>query len=120
MQFICNCDRISNCISYNISFPRESTVNKVKASASSQSVFITVGAGSAGAVLANRLSEDPRNTVLLLEAGHEEISKNIAEIPLAAFDLQRSSIDWSYLTEPQRNICQSFINQVPFLFKSRV
>ena len=73
---------------------------------------ISVGGGSAGAVLANRLSEDPENSVLLLEAGPEETAKHIAEIPLAAIDLQRSDIDWSYQIEPQKNACHSFINNV--------
>lgn len=62
-----------------------------------------MGAGSAGAVLANRLSEDPAIKVLLLEAGGSE---NIfSDIPIAAATLQLTPIDWAYKTEPQELSC---------------
>ena len=62
--------------------------------------YVIVGAGSAGAVLANRLSDDPNVTVVLLEAGPPDKNK-FARIPAAFAKLFRSEVDWDYLTEPQ-------------------
>lgn len=62
--------------------------------------YVIVGAGSAGCVLANRLTEDPSVQVLLLEAGGKDRSLNI-KIP-AAFPKQfHSKIDWDFATEPE-------------------
>ena len=60
--------------------------------------YVIVGAGSAGCVLANRLSEDPRVRVLLLEAGGEDAGQEVA-IPAAFSKLFRSSRDWSFEAE---------------------
>ena len=65
--------------------------------------YIVVGAGSAGAVVANRLSEDPTVRVLLLEAGGSE--NLISDIPIAYQTLQQTPMDWSYATEPQEAAC---------------
>ncbi len=62
--------------------------------------FLIVGAGSAGCVLANRLSEDPDCKVLLLEAGGPAEDPDIAR-PLAWTALQGRAIDWDFRTEPQ-------------------
>lgn len=61
--------------------------------------YIIVGAGSAGCVLANRLSVDPNNKVLLLEAGSKD-SKLEISIPLAFAQLYHSKVDWDYKPEP--------------------
>ncbi|PSN57080.1 Glucose dehydrogenase [FAD, quinone] [Blattella germanica] len=60
--------------------------------------FIVVGGGSAGAVVANRLSEVPNWMVLLLEAGGDETE--ISDIPSLAGYLQLSDLDWKYQTAP--------------------
>ncbi len=65
--------------------------------------YIIIGAGSAGCVLANRLSENPANSVLLLEAGGRDTHPYI-HIPGAYAKLHRSSVDWGYETEPQQHI----------------
>jgi choline dehydrogenase len=65
--------------------------------------FIIVGAGSAGCVLANRLSVDPSVSVLLLEAGGPDKKLEI-QIPAAYSKLNRSEVDWAYWTEPQKHV----------------
>jgi choline dehydrogenase len=62
--------------------------------------YVVVGAGSAGCVLANRLTERSDRSVLLLEAGEPDDRREI-EIPLALAELFRSPVDWEYYTEPQ-------------------
>ncbi|KAF6204266.1 hypothetical protein GE061_002606 [Apolygus lucorum] len=67
--------------------------------------FIVVGGGSAGAVVASRLSEINQWNVLLLEAGGDE--NIISDIPLAAPVLQLSKLDWKYRPEAQKTSCQA-------------
>ncbi len=62
--------------------------------------FIVVGAGSAGCVLANRLSADPKNRVLLLEAG-PEVKNFWIHIPLGfGKTLQNPNVNWMFESEP--------------------
>jgi len=63
--------------------------------------YLVVGTGSAGAVVANRLSSDPATAVVALEAGPPDKNRFI-RIPAAFSKLFRSEIDWDYLTEPQQ------------------
>jgi choline dehydrogenase len=65
--------------------------------------YVIVGAGSAGCVLANRLSEDPEVTVLLLEAGGKDSSINI-RIPAAFPNQFHTKLDWDYETEPEPHV----------------
>jgi choline dehydrogenase len=66
--------------------------------------YVIVGAGSAGAVLANRLSEDGRTTVILLEAGGEATSF-LVQLPVGFLRLlMRKEYDWSYEAEPDASL----------------
>jgi len=62
--------------------------------------YILVGAGSAGCVLANRLSQDPSVRVLLIEAGEPDRKMEIP-IPGAFYKLFKTEVDWAYHSEPQ-------------------
>jgi choline dehydrogenase len=62
--------------------------------------YVIVGAGSAGCVLASRLSENPDSRVLLLEAGPPDIADEI-HIPAAINLLFQTAYDWNYQTVPQ-------------------
>src|SRR5919201_543406 len=65
-----------------------------------QADYVIVGAGSAGCVLASRLTEDPSLRVLLIEAGGKSKHPNVA-IPAAFAKQFKTKLDWDYSTEPE-------------------
>ena len=72
--------------------------------------FIVVGVGSAGAVIANRLSENPAIKVLALEAGGSKIPPNVHN-PSLWYTLLGSEIDWGYTTVPQAGLDKRKISE---------
>ncbi|KAJ8958492.1 hypothetical protein NQ318_002286 [Aromia moschata] len=71
--------------------------------------FIVVGAGTAGCVLANRLTENPDWSVLLIEAGRPE--NYLMDMPILANYLQFTAANWGYKTEPSNQFCTGMDNQ---------
>jgi len=66
--------------------------------------YIVVGAGSAGCVLANRLSANPAHKVLLIEAGGRDLNPWL-HVPVGYFKtMHNPAFDWCYLTEPDPGI----------------
>lgn len=63
--------------------------------------FIIVGGGSAGSVVTNRLSENIKFSVLLLEAGDDE--SLITDIPFMFEYCRMSNFNWGYQSVPQKN-----------------
>ena len=65
--------------------------------------YVIAGAGSAGCVLANRLSADPGVRVLLLEAGGSDRKMNI-RVPVGFAKQFRTDLDWNYVSEPEPSL----------------
>src|SRR5207245_7829910 len=62
--------------------------------------YVIVGAGSAGCVLAARLSEDPDVRVCLLEAGPADVADEI-HLPAGCLALGQSKYDWAFVSDPE-------------------
>nr|XP_032522109.1 LOW QUALITY PROTEIN: glucose dehydrogenase [FAD, quinone]-like [Danaus plexippus plexippus] len=92
-------------INLNSKLTQKEKLIKTSAKKSNKYDFIIVGAGSAGCVLANRLSEVTSWRILLLEAGSEE--PDITMMPAAIRVLSGSNIDWNYNTQPEELTCRS-------------
>ena len=67
--------------------------------------YIVVGAGAAGCAVANRLSEDPGTTVLLLEAGGPD-SSPLIHMPAGFTKLTSDNVNWGFSTVPQKHVNQ--------------
>ncbi|XP_047096646.1 glucose dehydrogenase [FAD, quinone]-like [Schistocerca piceifrons] len=70
--------------------------------------FVVVGAGSAGAAVASRLSENPAWNVLLLEAGGDPTPTS--DVPSLFPTLRQTEMEWTYRTEPENQTCLAQVN----------
>jgi len=63
--------------------------------------YVIVGGGTAGCVLASRLTENPKNSVLVIEAGHSDLKQIFSRIPAAFGRLFSTAADWNYYTQKE-------------------
>lgn len=68
--------------------------------------FVIIGGGSAGCVVANRLSENPKWSILLLEAGGD--GDIYTKIPIASIATVFGPSNWHYRSETEENACLGF------------
>ncbi|XP_049311633.1 glucose dehydrogenase [FAD, quinone] [Bactrocera dorsalis] len=80
--------------------------------------FVVVGAGSAGSVMASRLSENPNWKVLVLEAGGDPPQES--EVPNLSLALQHTNYTWNYLTEYSDNACWGFVDRRCYLPRGKM
>lgn len=73
---------------------------------------LAVGAGSAGCVLVNRISEDLLSTVLIVEAGGSEDENEMKHVPVASRLFQNTTQDCTFKTVPQKESCMGLKDQV--------
>lgn len=94
-------------LSIGLDFARKVNDRRLSAAASTTGEaydYVIVGAGSAGCVLAHRLSEDANNRVLLLEAGPSDNTWMIHMPAALMYCLKNKKYSWCYETEPQKYV----------------
>ena len=74
--------------------------------------IIAVGGGTSGAVLASRLADDEKKSILVIEAGGDPSSVQSIDIPLMADSVRGTDFDWQYRTVPQKSACLGHIDKV--------
>ena len=74
--------------------------------------YIIVGAGSAGCVLANRLSKNPKNRVLLLEAGREDKSITLKMPAAVLLNLKSTKHNWAFKANPNLSLRVDSCNMI--------
>jgi len=72
--------------------------------------YIVIGSGASGAVVARRLAENPQTTVLLLEAGGEDLKPSILMTETWFFN-QGTDVDWGFQAEPSKSVNNRSIKQ---------
>ncbi|XP_060557897.1 glucose dehydrogenase [FAD, quinone]-like [Ruditapes philippinarum] len=82
--------------------------------------YVIVGGGSAGSVLASRLSEDRNIRILLIEAGGFYDENPDFHIPINSLKLQNTKHDWEYYTVPQKVSCLALNMNRSFVPRGRV
>ncbi|XP_030025619.2 glucose dehydrogenase [FAD, quinone] [Manduca sexta] len=80
--------------------------------------FIIIGGGTAGCILASRLSENRKWKVLLIEAGPEE--PKMALIPGLTSEFKGSTLDWQYAMRPKKGFCQNRVERGCEVVQGRV
>ncbi|KAL1485400.1 hypothetical protein MTO96_010122 [Rhipicephalus appendiculatus] len=103
---------------YHVKYSASRTTTRLSIYGEENILNAILGGGSAGSVLANRLSHDPSNRVLLLEAGGVEDS--VTDVPMMASVSHHTDIDWSFVSEPQEGCSFALRDQKPVWTQGKV